>query len=120
MATNDKCCTIGPYFKIHAGKTTEFKALTERLVAAARNEAGCLYYGYCFDGDQAHCREGYRDAAAAIAHIENVGSLLGELLKVSDVTRFELHGPQTELDKLRTPFANMNPQYFALENGFRV
>jgi hypothetical protein len=120
MATNDKCCTIVPYFKIHAGKTPEFKALCERFVAATKSEAGCLYYGFSFDGDQAHCREGYRDAAATIAHVENVGPLLGEILKISDLTRFELHGPQAELDKLRAPFANMNPQYFALEYGFRV
>ena len=26
MATNDKCCTIAPYFKIHAGKTADFRA----------------------------------------------------------------------------------------------
>ena len=120
MATNDKSCTIVPYFKIHAGKIPEFKAVCEKLVAATRNEPGCLYYGFSFDGDQAHCREGYIDGPAAIAHVENVGQLLGELLKTSDLTRFELHGPQAELDKLRAPFANMNPQYFTLEYGFRV
>ena len=120
MATNDKCCTIVPYFKIHAGKTQEFKALCEKFVAATQKEPGCLYYGWCFDGDQAHCREGYRDAAATIVHGENVGPLLAEIVKISDVTRFELHGPKSELDKLRSPFANMNPQYFELEYGFRV
>ena len=68
MATDDNCCTIVPYFKIHSGKTQEFKALCEQLVAKTRAEPGCLFYGFSFDGDQAHCREGYCDALAAIAH----------------------------------------------------
>jgi quinol monooxygenase YgiN len=119
MATNDTCCTIQPYFKVHSGKLTEFKALCERFVERTRNEEGCLYYGWSFDGDQVHCREGYRDAAATVAHIENVGPLVAEAVKIADVVRFELHGPAAELDKLRGPFAAMSPQYFTLESGFR-
>ena len=119
MATDDKCCTIVPYFKIHTGKTQAFKTLCEQFVDKTRTEPGCLYYGWSFDGDQVHCREGYRDAVAAIAHIENVATLLAELVKVSDVVRFELHGPEAELAKLRGPFADLKPQYFSLEYGFR-
>ena len=119
MATTDRCCTIVPYFKIHAGKMHEAKKFCEQFVEKTQTESGCLYYGFSFDGDQVHCREGYREADAAIAHVENVGALLGELLKIADVTRFELHGPEAELEKLRGPFANLNPQYFKLEYGFR-
>src|SRR5215467_9165262 len=107
MATEDKCCTIVPYFKIHTGKTQAFKTLCEQFVDKTRTEPGCLYYGWSFDGDQVHCREGYRDAVAAIAHIENVAGLLTELVKIADVTRFELHGPEAELDKLRGPFTDL-------------
>lgn len=120
MATDDKCCTIVPYFKIHSGKSQQFRALCVQFVEKTKSEPGCLYYGFTFDGDQAHCREGYLDAAAAIAHVENVGALLGELLKLSDVTRFELHGPEDELEKLRAPFSDLKPQYFKLEYGFRA
>jgi quinol monooxygenase YgiN len=119
MATDDNCCTIVPYFRIHSGKTREFKALCEQLVAKTRTEPGCLFYGFSFDGDQAHCREGYRDAGGAIAHVENVGALLTELVNNSEVVRFELHGPEAELAKLRGPFADFKPQYFSLEYGFR-
>ena len=119
MATEDKCFTIVPYFKIHNGKTQSFKALCERFVDKTRTEPGCLYYGWSFDGDQVHCREGYTDAAAAIAHIENVSALLAELRTLADVARFELHGPEAELAKLRGPFAGLNPQFFSLEYGFR-
>lgn len=119
MATDDTCCTIVPYFEVHSGKMQEFKTLGERCVEKARNEPGCLYYGFSFDGDLAHCREGYRDAAAVLAHAQNVGPLLMELLKVSDIARVEVHGPETELAKLRGPLAGFKPQYFTLECGFR-
>jgi quinol monooxygenase YgiN len=119
MATEDTCCTIVPYFKIHNGRIQEFKALCERFVERTKSEAGCLYYGFSFDGDQAHCREGYKDAEATTAHIQNVSDLLAELTKISDVIRFEVHGPEVELANLRATFADIKPQYFVLEYGFR-
>ena len=119
MATNDKCCTIVPYFKIHPGRGTEFRAFCEQFVDKTKTEPGCLYYGFSFNGDEAHCREGYRDAESAVAHVQNVGALLGEILKISDLTRLELHGPAEELEKLRKPFADLKAQYFTLEYGFR-
>src|SRR5262247_767189 len=119
MATDDKCVTLNAYFKISSEKTQECKALCEQAVAKSKAERGCLYYGFSFDADQMFCREGYRDADGALVHLHNVGALLGELLKIAEVTRFELHGPAAELDKLRGPFADMKPQYFILEYGFR-
>lgn len=119
MATQDKCCTIVPYFKIHSGKIEAFKALCEQFVEKTNEETKCLYYGFSFDGDQAHCREGYEDAEGALAHLENVGSLLQEALKISDLSRLEIHGPDAELAKLREPLADLKPQFFALEYGFR-
>jgi hypothetical protein len=119
MATDDRCCTIVPYFKIHQGKQQEFRMLCEQFVEKTKGEPGCLYYGWSFDGDLVHCREGYRDADGAIAHLQNVGSLLGELLRIADVVRLELHGPASEIEKLRGPFSDMKPQFFRLEYGFR-
>ena len=119
MATQDTCCTIVPYFKVHSGKLQEFKALCQRCVEKTENEPGCLYYGFSFDGDQSHCREGYRDADAALAHVQNIGPLPTEVLKVADLTKIEIHGPEKELAKLRGPLADLKPQYFTLEYGFR-
>ena len=119
MATDDKCCTIVPYFKVHSGKLEAFKGICEQLVTTTRKEPKCLYYGYSFHEDNAHCREGYEDAEGALAHLENVGSLLEEALKISEITRMELHGPEAELAKLREPFADLKPVFFTLEYGFR-
>jgi len=119
MATQDKCCTIVPYFKVHSGKLEAFKTLCEQFVEKTDAEPKCLYYGFSFDGDQVHCREGYEDAGGLLAHLENVGDLLQEALKIADITRLEVHGPEEELSKLREPLAELKPQFFTLEYGFR-
>lgn len=119
MTTQDKCCSIVPYFKVHDGRLGAFKALCQRFVEKTSVEPKCLYYGFCFHGDQVHCREGYEDAEGALAHLENVGALLDEALKIADIVRLEVHGPEEELAKLREPLSELNPQYFTLEFGFR-
>jgi hypothetical protein len=63
----------------------------------------------------AHCREGYVDAAAVLAHLDNVGALLQEALKVAKIVRLEVHGPAAEIDKLRGPMAGLKPQFFVIE-----
>jgi quinol monooxygenase YgiN len=119
MSTQDKCCTIAPYFKVSSGNLEAFRKLCEQFVAKASNETKCLYYGFCFDGDEAHCREGYADAESLLAHLKNVGTLLEEALKISQIARLEIHGPEEELAKLREPLAHLKPQFFVLEYGFR-
>ena len=119
MATTDTCCTIVPYFNVHDGKLETFKELCVKFVKKTQQEPKCLYYGFSFDQDQVHCREGYEDAGGLLAHLENVGALLEEALKISDIARLEIHGPEEELAKLREPLANLNPQFFTLEYGFR-
>ena len=119
MATKDKCCTIEPYFKVSSGKLETFKGLCEEFVAKTSQEPKCLYYGFSFCGDQVHCREGYEDAEGLLAHLENVGLLLQEALKIAEITRLEVHGPENELAKLREPLGNLKPQFFTLEYGFR-
>lgn len=119
MAVQDQCCTIVPYFKVHSGKLEAFKQLCEQFVAKSNEEPKCLYYGFSFAGDQVHCREGYEDAEAALAHLKNVGSLLEEALMIADLSRLEIHGPEGELAKLREPLAGLKPKFFVLEYGFR-
>lgn len=119
MTTTDKCCSIVPYFKVHEGQLATFKKLCEQFVTMTETEEKVLYYGFCFDGDVAHCREGYADAEGVLAHLDNVGELLGEALKISDLTKLEIHGPEQELAKLREPLKDLAPQFLTLECGFR-
>ena len=119
MATDDRCVTILPYFRVHPGKMDEFKVLSQRFVAKAELEPECLYYGYCYDGDEAHCREGYVDAEALLFHLEHVDAILKEAAQIADLVRLELQGIPEELEKLRGPLAHLKPRYFELEYGFR-
>lgn len=119
MSTPDQCCTIVPYFKFPSDKLAALKDLCEQCVEQTRHEAKCLYYGFSFAGDEAHCREGYADAEGALAHLENIGPLLEQVLQIAQLTRLEVHGPENELSKLREPMAKLNPTFFTLEYGFR-
>lgn len=115
----DPCCSLVPYFKIRDGKVAQFKAGCGAFIERTRTEPGCLYYGFSFDGDMAHCREGYENADALLAHLENVGDLLQEALKIADLVRLEVHAPEPELARLREPLAALSPQFFTVESGFR-
>jgi len=119
MSVQDKCCTIVPYFRVSNGNLGAFRNLCERFVAKTSEETACLYYGFSFDGDQAHCREGYQHAEALLAHLQNVGPLIDEALKIAEIARLEVHGPEEEVAKLREPLAHLKPQFFVLEYGFR-
>ncbi len=119
MSLQDQCCAIYPYFEVQAGQLEAFRALCQRFVERTATEAGCLYYGFSFAGHQVHCREGYVDAAALLTHLENVGDLLQEAFQIAQIIRLEVHGPASELDRLREPLAGINPQFFVLDYGFR-
>ncbi len=119
MFTTDTCCTLVPYFEVQEGKLAEFKALGPLFVARTRNEPGCMHYAFSFNGHTAHCREGYENAEAMLAHLQNVGELLGEALKISRILRLEVHAPAAEVEKLRGPMAALGPQFFVLEEGIR-
>ena len=119
MFKTDTCCTLVPYFDVQADQIAAFKALGSRFVERTRNERGCVHYAMSFSGNTAHCREGYENAEALLAHLENVGELLGEALKIATITRLEVHAPAAEVAKLRAPLAVLNPQFFVLEAGVR-
>jgi hypothetical protein len=119
MATQDTCCSIAAYYKIPSVNLPAFKKLGEAFVEKTRSEAKCLYYGFTFNGDQAHCREGYEDGDGLLTHLEHVSDLIQDSLKLGEITRLEIHGPETELAKMRGPLADFKPDYFTLECGFR-
>ncbi len=119
MTITDTCCTIVPYFQIPEENMNQFRLLCEQFVEKTQQEEKVLYYGFSFHGNAAHCREGYVDAEGLLAHLENVGELLGEALKIAKISRLEVHGPESELAKLRQPLADLNPEFYVLEYGFR-
>jgi quinol monooxygenase YgiN len=107
--------TLHPYFKVHPGELETFKAAFPAFIEKTAAEEKNIFYGFTINGDEVFCREGYADAEGVLAHLDNIGAMLAEALKIGDLIRLELHGPTNELDKLREPLAHLNPVWFVVE-----
>ena len=82
---------------IHEGKLEEFKALAAECKQKVREkEPGTLQYDWFLNGDQTECvvLEAYRDSAAVLQHITNLGPTLQAILSLGDWA-FELFGSPT-------------------------
>lgn len=117
MKNHPNAVTIHPYFKINPGQYETAKDLLPRFVEKTASEPRCLFYGFTMNGDELFCQEAYEDAEAVLAHLDNVGGLLQQMLDHATMLRLEIHGPATELDKLRGPLAAMNPAWFIWQCG---
>lgn len=104
--------SLHPYFKVHPGKLDAFKAGFPAFVEKTAKEEKNLFYEFTVNGDEVFCREGYADADGLLGHLENVGALLAEALKIADLIRLEVHGPAAEVEKLKGPMAHLNPAWF--------
>jgi hypothetical protein len=109
--------SLHPYFKIREGNLEAFTALMPDFVEKTSTEPACLYYDFTRNGDMAFCREAYIGAEGVLAHLGNVGELLGKFLELADLARLEVHGPAAEIEKLRAPLADLNPDFFIRETG---
>ena len=110
--------SIHPYFKVQPGKLPAAKEVLSKFIQRTQTEEAVLNYEFTIHEDTVFCRESYRDAAAALAHLSNVGEILAEMLQVSELIRLELHGPAEELAKLKEPLASLDVSYFTWECGF--
>ncbi len=72
-------------------------------------EKAMLFCEFSMNGDELFCREAYENAEGLLTHIENVGTLLAEVMKIADLTRIEVHDPAAELERLKKPLAHLNP-----------
>src|SRR5256885_15689104 len=112
-----KFVSLHPYFKAHPGKLEEIKASLPRFGDKTATEKQNLFYDFTMNGDELFCREAYENAEGLLAHLENVGALLAEAMKMADLTRIEVHGPDAELEKLKKPLAHLNPAWFTLQHA---
>src|SRR5213076_287277 len=105
MSPLSKFVSLHPYFKVHPGKLETVKAGFPRFIEKTTTENPNLFYEFSVNGDEIFCREGYTDAEGLLAHLDNVGALLAEALKISDLIRIEVHGPAAAIEKLKAPMA---------------
>lgn len=114
MSALSNFVTLNPYFKVHPGKLESVRAGFPAFIQKTKAEAKNLFYGFSINGDEIFCREGYVDAEGVLAHLDNIGALLAEMLKSADLVRLEVHGPAEELQKLRGPMADLKPSWFEI------
>ena len=120
MSKLSNAVSIHPYFEIREGNLEEFTALMPAFVEKTSAEPGCVYYDFSRNENTASCREAYIGAEGVLAHLENVGELLGKFLELSDLARLEIHGPAAEIDKLREPLAELKPTFYVHEIGLEL
>jgi quinol monooxygenase YgiN len=107
--------SLHPYFKVHPGKLEEFKSGFPVFVELTRHEPKNLFYEFSVNGDEVFCREAYGNAAGLLHHLDNVGPHLAKAMKIADLVRLEVHGPASEVEKLREPLAHLKPEWFVVE-----
>ena len=108
--------SLHPYFRIHDGKIDAIKAMLPQFAEKTATEKACLFYEFSMNGDELFCREAYENAEGLLAHLDNVGALLAEAMKIADLTRIEVHGPAAELEKLKKPLADLKPVWFVVQS----
>jgi quinol monooxygenase YgiN len=109
-----KFITLHPYFKVHPGKMENFEAGFPVFVELTKAEPKNLFYEFSVNGDEVFCREGYVDAEGLLAHLDNVGAPLAQAMTIADLIRVEVHGPASELEKLRKPLAHLKPEWLVV------
>ena len=114
MTPLSRFVSLHPYFKVPSDKLSLLTAILPEFVAKTRDEPGNLFYEFTINGDEVFCREGYVNAEALLAHLENVGAMLAHALTMADLVRLEVHGPARELEKLKGPLTHLNPTWFVL------
>ena len=86
--------------RIHPGKLEEFKALQRQCLAIARaTDTGTLQYDVFFNDDASECvvRERYRDSAALLEHLANLGELGRAIFQLCSAEGEVLGAPSAEL-----------------------
>lgn len=106
-------------FVIREGQLEEFKRLAARCVEIVRTQdSGTLEYDFFLSADGAQCfvHERYRDSAAGLDHMANIGPMMEPLSKVCTITGEICGTPSPELRKsleaagvrIYTPFQSLS------------
>ena len=74
--------SLHPYFKVHPKKLDALKAMLPGFVEKTKTEKQNLFYEFSINGDELFCREAYENAEGLLAHLDNVGTLLAEAMKM--------------------------------------
>jgi len=119
----DTVCHLYPYFTLKDAPA--FKKIWGDAYAATQAAAEAEkshMYAFAFEGETtALCREAYADADSVLLHLKNVDGPLKAALDptVAELLRLELHGPASEIEKLKPALGPLGCRFFETEWGFR-
>lgn len=103
--------------KIAHGDLAEFKRLAAQLLERTKGEAGALQYDWFLSADETKCvvRETYQNSDAVLAHMANVGELLGRLAELGGGLEIEGFGPVSP--QLAEAAAALHPTLYGFFQG---
>ena len=93
--------------KIATGDLAEFKRIAAQALELTKGEAAVLQYDWFFSGDETKCvvRETYEDSDAFLAHIANMGELIGKAAELGGGLEIEIFGaPSPQLAEAAAAF----------------
>ena len=102
MSLDTSMVSIHSHFIIKDGKMDQCISLLEEiLVITKAYEPGYLFFNITTcRSDKAYVREAYKDGAAALFHLKNMGHMIPKLFEVSDIT-VQVQGPAKEIEPLK-------------------
>lgn len=105
---------LSAQFKIHSGKSQEFKDLIPQCISRVKdNEPGAERYEWYFNSEGTVCQvlETYSDSKAVLAHMGNLEDLLGKAISISDFS-CDIYGNLSE--ELKSAISNFPFTTFTL------
>ena len=117
MSLDTTMVSIHPHFTIKDGKMDQCIALLEEILALTKaKEPDCLFFNITACGsDKAYVREAYKDGAAALFHLKNMGHMIPKLFEVADIN-VQVHGPAEEIEPLKAVLEDA--EFYEAISGF--
>jgi quinol monooxygenase YgiN len=100
---------------IAPGNLADFKELAARALELTSGEEATLQYDWFFSDDETKCvvRETYANSDAVLAHVANMGDLIGKLAELGGGLQIEAFGdPSPELLEAAAVFQPTVYRYF--------
>ena len=114
-----KTLDVNARFRIKPGELENFKEIAGKMIEAVREKekgAGCLQYDWFYNEALSECivREIYKDSDAVLAHMGNVGPMLGQIAAISELSLQVCGIPSEELKKASE---GMDITFYTFEAG---
>ncbi len=103
---------------VKEGQQDALRQLATRFADKTKAEPGALAYEWSLSerGDRLHIYERYADSEAALAHLANVGPVLGDLMALVTPVRLDCYGRVS--DAFREATKDLPMAYYTQFEGF--